>query len=88
MVKKEKTNHAFRALNGILVQLRRCALMDEDCKKIAAVLDIIEPLPRFLCGEQDQTKDFEEALTELAERFPEFGLGLEYFRQETALDPW
>ena len=83
MIAENKIRNALHALNGILVRLRFWAYSGEDHKKMAIVLDIIEELPRLLGSAEDQTEDFEATLRELAERFPEFTLGLErYLRDE------
>ncbi|MCP3994400.1 MAG: hypothetical protein GY722_04945 [bacterium] len=88
MISKSKAAQAFHAFNGVLVQLRFWAYTKEDHKKIATVLDITEQLPRFLSSAEDQTDDFEAALREMAERFPEFGLGLQRFLREEEPGSW
>ena len=83
MITEDKIHHALHAINGILIQLRVWALRNEDHTKIATVLDIAEELPRFLSSAEDQTRAFEATLKNLAERFPEFSLGLErYLRKQ------
>ena len=86
MVSKDK--QALHAINGVLVQLRVWALRGEDHKRIATVLDILEQLPRFLGSREDRGEEFEESLRELAERFPEFGIGLERFLRGSPPGSW
>ena len=88
MIDPEKRKQALHALNGILVQLRRITLLDADLKKIATILDLVEPIPRLISVKEDQTLALEEILIELSERYPDFGIGLELFRRERAPDPW
>jgi len=88
MVREDKLSQALHAFNGVLIQLRHWAYLDEDTQKIAVVLDIVEQLPRFLSTSQDQTKEFEENLVLLAETFPKMGIGLDRFRWEQPPGPW
>lgn len=88
MITESKIHHALHAINGILIQLRVCAIRNEDHAKIAAVLDIAEELPRFLSSAEDQTRDFEASLKNLAERFSEFNLGIERFLRKQDPGVW
>jgi hypothetical protein len=80
--------HALYALHGVMIALRREALQGQDSAKIAAALDVIEELPRFLAKEENMRGAFEEALEELAGRYPEFGIALHRFRQDTVPLDW
>ena len=88
MIKPEKLDQALHALKSILAQLRTCALRAEDAKKIATVLDIMEKLPRFLASAKDATVDFDRPLSDIADRFPEFGIGLSLFLEERPSSFW
>lgn len=88
MIRKDKSKQCLHALNGILVQLRTCAFQGENSSKIGKVLDIVEELPRFLASSGDKTKAYEESLRNLAEKYPEFGIGLERFLREQAPKEW
>lgn len=88
MIPPDKLAHALYALHGVLITLRREALQGQDLGKIATALDVIEELPRFLAREENMRGAFEEALQELAERYPEFGMGLDRFRQGNVPMDW
>lgn len=88
MISDNKAAQALHALNGVLVQLRAWALKGEDYNKIASALDLVEELPRFLSSTENKTKEFENSLRELAERFPEFGIGLDRFLRRSPPAYW
>jgi hypothetical protein len=88
MIPADKMPQALYALHGVIIALRRAALQSQNPAKIAAALDIVEELPRFLAKEENMRGAFEEALEELAERYPDLGIGLERFKQEELPLDW
>jgi hypothetical protein len=88
MIAPSKAAQALYALNGVLVQLRFLALRGEDPVRIAAILDVIEMLPRLLSTPDDRTNEFEGYLRGLAESYPGFGIGLARFLEDTVPDTW
>jgi hypothetical protein len=88
MVSSEKVQNALRAMNYVLVLARKMSYDRRDQADIAAILDVIEYLPRLLADDQDQTSAFRGCLQDLAARWPDFGPSLEYFDDENLRWPW
>lgn len=79
MISTARFQNALRALNHVLVSVRKMAYDRIDQQDIADVLDIAEYLVRLLADEGDQTDAFRSCLCDLASRWPDLGPALEFF---------
>lgn len=70
---------ALLALNGVLVQLRWLAYQRARHELLAELLDCAEHLPQLLADPDDRTRDFRDALADLARRHDGFTLALDRF---------
>lgn len=70
---------ALRALQAVLVQLRWLAYQREPHERLAELLDCAEYLPQLLADPDDRTREFRDALADLARRHAGFTLALDRF---------
>lgn len=88
MIRPEKLNSAFHALQQILVRARFMAYNNEDHKKIAKLLDDAEYLPRLMAVEEDETEEFRRYLQAIAEEHPLCAHLLEQFDNSSEPQKW
>jgi len=87
----ESATRALYALNGLLVKLRAESLELAGAVIISDGLDVAEHLVRLIEGFGDGTgaeSEFRRHLADLAQTYPELGIGLARFDVERAPDSW
>lgn len=79
MVSNAQEKGALGALNAALVLLRQLASDRIDGAELAALLDLIEYLPRLLAADDERSAEFRQVLLDLTYLRPEFQLALDRF---------
>jgi len=79
MLEQSKQNGALAALHLVLCHTRAMALLEEDNRRIAGILDWAELLPQYLAAEEDKAVEFEHALECIAEIDPQLHIALDAF---------
>ncbi len=69
MIDADELGVALYALQGVLVKARNMAYKKEDYSKIAELLDYAEELPWLLASDDNRTKEFKEAIAQIAKKF-------------------
>jgi hypothetical protein len=81
MIDRHKHDLALLSLHELLVTARRMAYERVAYAKLAVVLDWAEVLPRYLVEKRDRTREFHDALRDLASIDGRFRPALARFEQ-------